>query len=138
MYIYNRWMELLKKYIEEITKDLYSDDFNIKESQMRLPAKKHFWVARLMDAKINRNSFIRKKKQLKKELVKKVIIDSPVKISQSAAESAAERHDSVSKLNDSISEQDSIIEYLEKVEKIMGQMHWEIKNIIDINKMEQL
>ncbi len=138
MYIYNRWMELLKKYIEEITKDLYLDDFNIKESQMRLPAKKHFWVARLMDAKINRNSFIRKKKQLKKELVKKVIIDSPVKISQSAAESAAERHDSVSKLNDSISEQDSIIEYLEKVEKIMGQMHWEIKNIIDINKMEQL
>ena len=71
-------------------------------------------------------------------MVKKVIIDSPVKISQSAAESAAERHDSVSKLNDSISEQDSIIEYLEKVEKIMGQMHWEIKNIIDINKMEQL
>jgi len=131
-------MELLKKYIEEITKDLYLDDFNIKESQMRLPAKKHFWVARLMDAKINRNSFIRNKKQLKKELVKKVIIDSPVKISQSAAESAAERHDSVSKLNDSISEQDSIIEYLEKVEKIMGQMHWEIKNIIDINKMEQL
>ena len=138
MYIYNRWMELLKKYIEEITKDLYLDDFNIKESQMRLPAKKHFWVARLMDAKINRNTFIRNKKQLKKELVKKVIIDSPVKISQSAAESAAERHDSVSKLNDSISEQDSIIEYLEKVEKIMGQMHWEIKNIIDINKMEQL
>ena len=138
MYIYYRWIELLKKYIEEITKDLYLDDFNIKESQMRLPAKKHFWVARLMDAKINRNSFIRKKKQLKKELVKKVIIDSPVKISQSAAESAAERHDSVSKLNDSISEQDSIIEYLEKVEKIMGQMHWEIKNIIDINKMEQL
>ena len=61
MYIYNRWMELLKKYIEEITKDLYLDDFNIKESQMRLPAKKHFWVARLMDAKINRNSFIKKK-----------------------------------------------------------------------------
>ena len=35
-------------------------------------------------------------------------------------------------------EQDDIIEYLEKVEKIMGQMHWDIKNIIDINKMEQL
>ena len=131
-------MELLKKYIEEITKDLYLDDFNIKESQMRLPAKKHFWVARLMDAKINRKSLLRKKKQLKKEVVKKVIADSPVKISQSAAESAAERHDSIGKINDSIHEQDSIIEYLEKVEKIMGQMHWEIKNIIDINKMEQL
>jgi hypothetical protein len=131
-------MELLKKYIEEITKDLQLDDFNIKEAQMRLPARKHFWVARLMDAKIKRNSLFRDKKQLKKEVVKKVITDSPVRISQSAAESAAERHESISKLNDRISEQDSIIEYLEKVEKIMGQMHWDIKNIIDINKMEQL
>ena len=131
-------MELLRKYIEDITKDLYLDDFNIKEAQMRLPARKHFWVARLMEAKIKRNSFFRNKKNLKKEVVKKVISDSPVRISQSAAESAAERHESISKLNESISEQDSIIEYLEKVEKIMSHMHWEIKNIIDINKMEQL
>tara|TARA_R110001583_G_scaffold191984_1_gene357936 strand:+ start:378 stop:773 length:396 start_codon:yes stop_codon:yes gene_type:complete len=131
-------MELLRKYIEDITKDLHLDDFNIKEAQMRLPARKHFWVARLMEAKIKRNSFFRNKKNLKKEVVKKVISDSPVRISQSAAESAAERHESISKLNESISEQDSIIEYLEKVEKIMGHMHWEIKNIIDINKMEQL
>jgi hypothetical protein len=105
---------------------------------MRLPARKHFWVARLIETKIKRNSLFREKKQLKKEVVKKVISDSPVRISQSAAESAAERHESISKLNESISEQDAIIEYLEKVEKIMGQMHWEIKNIIDINKMEQL
>jgi hypothetical protein len=131
-------MELLKKYIEDINKDLYLDDFNIKESQMRLPARKHFWVARLMEAKIKRNSLFRDKKKLKKEVVKKVISDSPVRISQSAAESAAERHESISKLNESISEHDAIIEYLEKVEKIMGHMHWEIKNIIDINKMEQL
>jgi hypothetical protein len=131
-------MELLRKYIEDITKDLHLDDFNIKEAQMRLPARKHFWVARLMEAKIKRNSFFRNKKNLKKEVVKKVISDSPVRISQSAAESAAERHESISKINESISEQDSIIEYLEKVEKIMGHMHWEIKNIIDINKMEQL
>ena len=131
-------MELLKKYIEEITKDLQLDDLNIKEAQMRLPARKHFWVARLIESKIKRNSLFRDKKQLKKEVVKKVISDSPVRISQSAAESAAERHESISKLKESISEQDAIIEYLEKVEKIMGQMHWEIKNIIDINKMEQL
>ena len=131
-------MELLRKYIEDITKDLQLDDFNIKEAQMRLPARKHFWVARLMEAKIKRNSLFRNKKQLRKEVVKKVISNSPVRISQSAAESAAARHESISKLNESISEQDSIIEYLEKVEKIMGHMHWEIKNIIDINKMEQL
>jgi hypothetical protein len=59
-------MELLKKYIEEITKDLQLDDFNIKESQMRLPARKHFWVARLIETKIKRNSLLEKRKNLKK------------------------------------------------------------------------
>ena len=131
-------MELLRKYIGEIGQDLVLDDFNLKEAQMRLPARKHFWVARLMEAKIKRNSLITDKKKIKKELVKKVITDSPVRISQSAAESAAERHESIDSLNKGIAEQDTIIEYLEKVEKIMGNMHWEIKNIIDINKMEQL
>ena len=131
-------MELLRKYINEIGQDLVLDDFNLKEAQMRLPARKHFWVARLMEAKIKRNSLITDKKKIKKELVKKVITDSPVRISQSAAESAAERHESIDSLNKGIAEQDIIVEYLEKVEKIMGNMHWEIKNIIDINKMEQL
>jgi len=131
-------MELLRKYIDEIGQDFVLDDFNLKEAQMRLPARKHFWVARLMDAKIKRNSLFNDKKKIKKEVVKKVISDSPVRISQSAAESAAERHESISSLNNSIAEQDAIIEYLEKVEKIFNNMHWEIKNIVDINKMEQL
>ena len=131
-------MELLRKYIDEIGQDLVLDDFNLKEAQMRLPARKHFWVARLMDAKIKRNSLIGEKKKIKKELVKKVITDSPVRISQSAADSAAEKHESINSLNIGIAEQDAIIEYLEKVEKILSNMHWEIKNIIEINKMEQL
>jgi|TARA_R110002020_G_scaffold326984_1_gene542615 hypothetical protein len=131
-------MELLRKYIDEIGQDLVLDDFNLKEAQMRLPARKHFWVARLMDAKIKRNSLISEKKKIKKELVKKVITDSPVRISQSAADSAAEKHESINSLNIGIAEQDAIIEYLEKVEKILSNMHWEIKNIIEINKMEQL
>tara|TARA_R100000315_G_C5202032_1_gene118907 strand:+ start:558 stop:953 length:396 start_codon:yes stop_codon:yes gene_type:complete len=131
-------MNLLKKYIDEIGQDLVLDDFNLKEAQMRLPARKHFWVARLMDAKINRNKLISKKKKLKKEVVKKVIADSPVRITESAAESAAEKHESVSAINDNINELNAVIEYLEKVEKIFSNMHWEIKNIVDINKMEQL
>jgi|TARA_R110000787_G_scaffold21955_1_gene64308 Zn-dependent M16 (insulinase) family peptidase len=131
-------VELLKKYIEDINKDLYLDDFNLKEVQMRLPARKHFWVARLIEAKITRNTLFGKKKKLKKELVKKVLEDSPVRINQTAAETAAERYDSVVNINNSIKEQDTIIEYLEKVEKILSTMHWEIKNIVDINRMEQL
>jgi len=130
-------VQLLKKYIEEIGEDLVLNDLNLKERQMRLPARKHFWVGRLIEAKIKRNDLIGEKNKLKKELVKKVIEDSPVRINQTSAEAATEKYASVDKLNNSIREQDTIIEYLEKVEKILGNMHWEIKNVIDMNKMEQ-
>jgi Mg2+ and Co2+ transporter CorA len=123
--------------MEEIGEDLVLNDLNLKQQQQRLPARKHFWVGRLIDAKIKRNDLIAEKRKLKKDLVKKVIEDSPVRINQTSAESAAERYESVVELNNSIKEQDTIIEYLEKVEKILSNMHWEIKNVIDMNKMEQ-
>jgi len=123
--------------MEEIGEDLVLNDLNLKQQQQKLPARKHFWVGRLIDAKIKRNDLIAEKRKLKKDLVKKVIEDSPVRINQTSAESAAERYESVVELNNSIKEQDTIIEYLEKVEKILSNMHWEIKNVIDMNKMEQ-
>ena len=123
--------------MEDIGQDLVLTDLNLKEQQQRLPARKHFWVGRLIEAKIKRNELIAKKSKLKKDLVKKVIEDSPVRINQISAEAATEKYESVAKLNKSIKEQDTIIEYLEKVEKILGNMHWEIKNVIDMNKMEQ-
>ena len=115
--------------MEEIGEDLVLNDLNLKQQQQRLPARKHFWVGRLIDAKIKRNDLIAEKRKLKKDLVKKVIEDSPVRINQTSAETAAERYESVVKLNKGIQEQDTIIEYLEKVEKILSNMHWEIKTL---------
>ncbi len=132
------WMELLKKYIEEVGKDLVLDDFNIKEQSLRLPARKHYWVAQLIKTKIERNQTFEKKKQLKKNITKEVIATSPVKLSQSAAEQAAERHESLGTLTSKIKELDIIIEYLEKVEKTMSQMGFDIKNTVEIMKMEQM
>jgi hypothetical protein len=131
-------MDLLKRYMDEIGQDLVVDDFNLKEVQMRLPARKHFWVARLMDAKVEKNKLLAKKKQLKKELTKKVIADSPVKISLSTAEQHAERHESVIKITNDINEYTVIVEYLEKVEKVLSSMSFDISNIVKINQMEML
>lgn len=131
-------MELLKKYIDEVGKDLVLDDFNMKDVQMRLPSRKHFWVARLMEAKIRKGSLDKEKKKLKKNITQEVIATSPVKISQTSAEQAAERHESLQSLTDQIKECDLIVQYLEKVEKVMSQMSFDVKNIIEIQKMEQL
>jgi len=131
-------MELLKRYIDEIGQDLVLDDFNLKEAQMRLPARKHYWVARLIDAKIKRNQLQTERNKLKKDVVKKVIAESPIKITPQTAEHAADNHDTIVTITEKIKELDMIVEYLEKVEKIMSQMGYEIKNIVEIQKLEQL
>ena len=130
-------MSIMERYIEEIKQDLIVNDFNIKEVQLRLPARKHFWVARLIDAKIKRNSLLRDKKNLKKDISKRIVELSPIKMTSVAAEIAAESSKEVEEINDQIKEYDYIIEYLEKVEKIFASMHWEIRNIIQINQSEQ-
>jgi len=131
-------VEKLLKLMDEVAKDLVLDDFNIKEVTLRLPARKHYWVAQLIKTKISRNQTFVKKRELKKNITREVIATSPVKITQSAAEQAAERHDTLAELNNKIREFDVIIEYLEKVEKVMSQMGFDVKNAVDIMKMEQM
>lgn len=131
-------MELLSKYKEQINKDLYIDDFNIKEAQLRLPSKKHYWVSRLIDSKIELNKLNAQKKKLKKTLSIKIAEEAPVRLSPQSVEVAVEASEDIQALNEKIKEYEFLVEYLEKVEKIMTSMHWEIKNIIDINKLEQL
>lgn len=131
-------MELLKRYKEEINGDLLITDFNIKEIQLKLPSRKHFWAARLIDAKIVLQNLHKKKKNLKKTLVSKIIAEAPVKLTQQTAEIAAESTDEITSITESIKEYEFIVEYLEKIEKIMAGMGYDIKNIIEIQKLEQL
>lgn len=131
-------MELLKRYKEEIGADLIVTDFNIKDVQLKLPSRKHFWAARLIDAKVSLQNLQKRKKNLKKDLVTRIIAEAPVRITQQTAEIAAESTDELVAINDSIKEYELIIEYLEKVEKIMAGMGYDIRNIINIMQMEQL
>ena len=129
---------MLKRYKEEIGADLVVTDFNIKDVQLKLPSRKHFWAARLIDAKISLQDLQKRKKNLKKDLVKRIIAEAPVKITQQTAESAAESTEELISINDSIKEYELVIEYLEKVERIMAGMGYDIRNIINIMQMEQL
>lgn len=129
-------MELLAKYREEIAKELQVDQMNIKQVQMRLPARKHVWLGRLIDAKIKLSNLQQEKKRIKIELVQQVKKESPVTLTTSATDAAVESSTKMQQFNTKIAEVEFIIEYLEKVEKIMGSMHWEIKNIIQILELE--
>ena len=126
----------LEPYIEDVAKDLKIDQFNVKEVQMRAPARKHFWVARLINTKIKLNKLKSKKKSLKNTLVCKIIESAPTKLSLTAASNAVENSKEIEELNEQISDLEVVVEYLDNVVKIMSTIHWEIKNIIELIQME--
>ena len=131
-------MELLNRYKKEIESDILINDFNIKEIQQKLPSRKHFWVGRLIDSKVEQQHLIKKKKKIKAEIIKRINTESVVRLTLQSIDQAAEQTEEIAGITEKIKEYDYIIEYLEKIEKIMSNMHWDIRNIVEIQKMEQL
>ena len=131
-------MSLLSRYIKEVEQDLVLNDFNIKEAQLRLPARKHFWVARLIEAKRDLQIITDKEKKLSKLLASRVKEQAPVHLTDKAVNTLIEEQDEMVSIKEQKRDLSNVIEYLEKVEKILSSMHWEVKNIIDLNKLETL
>jgi len=130
-------MELLQQYNEELTKDLIINDLNVKEVQMRLPARKHFWVGRLINTKIELANLEKKEKRTRDEVFKRINDGAPVTLSHTQAVTAVNNSPEMVKISEHIREYKYIIEYLEKVEKIFSQMTFDIGNIIKIIQLEQ-
>lgn len=131
-------MEILKRYIKEIAEDLKLDEFNLKEASMLAPSKKHYWVAKLINHKIELEELKNKKNKLIKSLIKKAEEVSPVKLNKVTLEKTVEETDEVEQINNQIKEQLLIIELLEKSEKTFSNFTYSIKNAIDITTMEQM
>jgi len=131
-------MEILKRYISEINKELEINEMNLKESSMRAPARKHYWASRLINHKIELNTLVKSKNVLVKSLISKSEAASPITLSKINLEKTVEATDEVRKINEEIKENESIVEYLEKVEKIYSSLTYDIKNMIQMTSMEQM
>jgi hypothetical protein len=131
-------MEILKKYISEINKELDINEMNLKESSMRAPARKHFWASRLINHKIELNNLKKSKDSITKTLIEKSVAASPIALSKSSLEKGIENTDEIKKFNDQIKENEAILEYLEKVEKIYSSLTYDIKNMVQMTSMEQM
>lgn len=130
-------MELLERYIQEITNDLKIDELNIKDVQMRLPARKHFWVARLINHKIELERLKSKRDKTRKLVMDSLAQTTPVKMSVSGLQGAVDASDEIKTMNLKIRELELVIELLEKTEKNFSSCTYDIGNIIKIMQLEQ-
>ena len=131
-------MNIIEQYISEIEKDLEINEFNIKESSMKTPSRKHFWVSKLIQHKKNLYKLQQEKESIKKEVVSEIIKNSAVRITAPVAEKASIKHPKLIEINQKINDESLIVEFLEKTEKTFSSISFDIKNIIEIMKMEQL
>ncbi len=131
-------MSKLEKYQAEAEEDCRVDLVNIQDKQLLLPNVKHKWVARLINEKKNlKNLKFQRDKELNK-VVEKIIKQSPVGVSNISAQSAALKHESIKKITEDIEDIQNCIDYLEKLEKVFSSMTWDLKNAIEIMKMETM
>ena len=127
---------VLEQYSKELTDFCVINEFTVKEKQLQLPAFKHLFVGRLIRHKIYSSRLKTQKEKLRSELAHAAAKASPVGLDFSKVEKAMESNEKIVDLNNQIYYNTLIIEYLEKVEKVLSSITYDIKNIVEIMKLE--
>lgn len=131
-------MKQLEEYIKEMGTDVDLDEFNLKDVQMKLPALKHKWVGRLIRAKGELERLRSSRDNVVKQVAQEIIDTATYQVNLATAQKAAEKHASVKAIDESIKENRLIVDFLEKGERIFSGMSFDIKNIIEVMKLETL
>lgn len=129
-------ISLIEKYNEEIKKYVTVDEFNMKQVQMDLPATRHYWVGRLMYHKQEILKLKKLRKEAQKKIADKLEYESPVGLNPKTLEQAQQNHPVIAKIDGQIAEHDLIVEYLGKIEANFRSISFDIKNLIEIVKLE--
>lgn len=129
-------LELIDRYTEELKNDLDLDDLTLHDKQMKLPSVKHKWVARLIQQKYQKEQLGRKKRDLIEDITKRILQEAEVDVSQKGARDLASKSTEVQKIEQKIKEIEFAIEFIEKIERVCSQATFDIKNIIEIKKLE--
>lgn len=130
-------MDIFENFKKELQEDTKIDEIYLTQKQLMLPAIKHKWVARLIDQKRKLNALNKKKKIVRAAVIASLEKEGmPPSMPKSALDRKIENSDAMQKINEEIEDIEITIEYLEKVENIFRTMTYDIKNIIDINRLE--
>lgn len=130
--------EVLGNYIQQIKSDLEINQINIADVARKLPARRHHWAARLIEHKIKINELEKQKSNIIKEVSAKIGRDSPVLMSSKTIQNAAEGSNDIQSINEQIATNKLIVEFLEQVQKNFFSASHDVRNIVEIMKLEQL
>jgi hypothetical protein len=129
-------LSLISEYEAAILKEVTLDELNLRDIQMILPAKRHYWVGRLMYHKSEIYRLGNLKKEAKKRILEKIQKESPVGIDSRSIQKSLQEHDVMQKIELQIAEHELVVEYLTKIEANFRSLSFDLKNLIEIQKLE--
>lgn len=130
--------DILAEYIEEVDKDFDFNQMNISTVSFDIIKIKHKWVCRLIQAKRELIELDRIKNDAVQKLAFKLSKESDVPLSIPNAEQKALKNDKIKEIMNLIQDQKTLIEYLERIELIGRNCSFDVKNIVELIKMENL
>jgi len=128
--------DIINQYLEEANLDTDLDRLEVINTQERLVNNKHKWSARLINHKINLNNLKFKKESALEDKVTEFQNTEPVRVSRSIAEKAVRNKKEIRALDVKIKNEQLIIDYLENIYKNISFATNDVKNLVELMKLE--
>lgn len=133
--------ERLEQYSKEISEDLKITEMTLQDKSFDIPQRKHYWVSKLILEKQELNRLKREKKTIEKDVLKAQQGGSdvaPVALTQNSMRKVINNTSIMQDILQQIEDQELLVEYLEKTEKIFAYITNDVKNIVEIIQMQTM
>ena len=128
--------DIINQYLEEANLDTDLDRLEVVNTQERLVNNKHKWSARLINHKINLSNLKFKRESILEEKVTEYQNTEPVRVNRNIAEKAVQNKKEIKTLDLKIKNEQLIIDYLENIYKNISFATNDIKNLVELMKLE--
>jgi len=128
--------DIINQYLKEASIDTNLDRLEVTSTQEQLVANKHKWSARLINHKITLNNFKSKRSSRLEEYITKYQDDEPVRVNRSIAEKAVQNKKEIKAIDLKIQNEALIISFLENIYKNISFATNDIKNLVELMKLE--
>ncbi len=129
-------INLFQEYHQKIEEFLKFDELNLKDVQMSLASVRHYWVGRLMFHKQQIMKLKKTREKATKTLRERIELESPIGLNPKTIIESISKHEVMQKIDEEISNNEFLIEYLTKVESNFRDAQYGMNNLTKIITLE--
>jgi Recombination, repair and ssDNA binding protein UvsY len=130
--------EELAKLKEKFEEDVSIDQLNVLEKQYELPRIKHRWLIRHSSMKYKIRDLVELKEKTIEQATNNDKIKQQFKLDPKRVRKLLESDPQIALLTTKIEEYKIVLEYLAGMLEIVSKMSFDIKNIVDLRKIEEV